>query len=706
MISTVEFYNNLLVRINREHEAAGEQEGNNKENILTKIMIDDLSSGNNQALRGVNVISRYANASIKCQINGYFFDEIEHNVILYITYFNASNFPYRVLSTELSSKLGALNNFVQKIISNPDYMFNIIQEDNPYYSLLYDIVHSYKDIDYFSYVFLTNGNVGEIKLPSYKVAGKKVDITVYDIERYRRFNEGQKISSIDADLNILGKPIRCASVSCNDDTYDTYCCILPGETIYRLFDSYHYQLLNSNVRTFLQLRGKVNKGIFETIQSNPEYFLAYNNGLSTTASEVCLNAGGDIVKIKDFQIVNGGQTSASIYNAKENKHLDISKISVMAKITVIKDEANYDEIVKSISRYANTQNVVKFSDFSSNDKYNKILASISRTTYTPSFGTKLQTKWYYENIAGSYNNERSDCASTTAFDKEYPKSQYFSKTDMASYELSYQGYPADACKGAQDAYKVFVMNLPDLKEPNKEDFKNLVAKKILYDGVLKIITEEIGGQGKAAIARYVVAYFSTIICQNRFNLKTVWEKQCLTNVMIDDLKYLVIQMHSIIKKKAEQNQKSIEMYCRTPSSWETIKKMRFAVNNSSLYATGELIEPILTTKAIPDSLVAFVLSVVSEGTWMDMSLHTNLINDDEKGQFSNMCKTMAKIKKEDITEKQAAYALKIVYKFYNVGYRFSNPIANEIEEKKDMIEKVISKKTQQYSRAKYYTMAK
>lgn len=703
MTSTEEFYNALMVRIDRELENQSTLDGDNKENITTKIMIEDLSSGNNPAVRGAQEIDRYANASMDAKINGFYLDESEHSVVVYITAFNASSQPYRLSSNEFNTSLGKLNNFIQKVARDPGNMFEIIHEDSPFYELLYYISHDFKSIDNFYYVLLTNGNVGELKLPTYQVSGKKVDVSVFDIERYRRFMQGQKVFSIDADTNILGKPIPCSYTPSGRDVYDTYCCILPGDVIYRLFDTYHYQLLNSNIRMYLQLKGNINKGIMETIERNPEYFLAYNNGISATASEVIIDSDSCIKEIKNFQIVNGGQTSVSIYNAKAKKSYDVSAVNVMAKITVVKDESNYDSIVKNISRYANTQNPIKFSDFSSNDSYNKKLAELSRSIYSPAIGSKLQTKWYYENIVGSYNNERSDSSSTSLFDKEYPKSQFFSKTDMAAYELSYQGFPAEACKGAQDAYKIFVLNLPDLKEPTEEDFRNLISKKILYDKVISIIGEEVGGQGKAAMARYVVAYFSNVICNNKFELNKVWEAQGLSNEVVFDLRDLVKQMTKVLRENANQILKGVEMYCRMPSTWEAIKKMDFKVEQKEKYSNGVALNPVLSVKAVSGELAAFAISI-TERTWAELAVNTVMIKD-EKRKDSGMCKTMIGIKPETLSEKQLAYALRIVYRFYKVGYNFSDSMSSQIAKFENELAIIDKKTLANYSTSKYYVQA-
>jgi hypothetical protein len=102
----------------------------------------------------------------------------------------------------------------------------------------------------------------------------------------------------------------------------------------------------------LQLKGAVNRGIRETLIHLPERFLAYNNGISATASKVELrDLGGvsGIRRIHDFQIVNGGQTTASIHSSLMKKESDLTKVFVQMKLTVVEPQ-HLQEVVPEISR--------------------------------------------------------------------------------------------------------------------------------------------------------------------------------------------------------------------------------------------------------------------------------------------------------------------------------------------------------------------
>ena len=71
-------------------------------------------------------------------------------------------------------------------------------------------------------------------------------------------------------------------------------------------------------------------------------FLAYNNGIAATADHIELDRTGHYIKsISNLQIVNGGQTTASIYYTAKKDKADISGIFVQAKVSVISDKESF-----------------------------------------------------------------------------------------------------------------------------------------------------------------------------------------------------------------------------------------------------------------------------------------------------------------------------------------------------------------------------
>lgn len=206
---------------------------------------------------------------------------------------------------------------------------------------------------------------------------------------YRCFSSGKMRETIEINFkNQTEGRIPCI-FSSPSTYYDAYLAIIPGSILAAIYEEYGSRLLEKNVRSFLQVKGSVNKGIRDTLRNEPEMFLAYNNGISVTAESVTVEKddNGDkyITKIRDMQIVNGGQTTASIYNlTKEKDYYDrLEKVYVQMKISVVHSEEKMDEIINRISECANTQNKIQVAGFSANDPFNRRLEELSRITWTP-----------------------------------------------------------------------------------------------------------------------------------------------------------------------------------------------------------------------------------------------------------------------------------------------------------------------------------
>src|SRR5690606_25821405 len=153
-----------------------------------------------------------------------------------------------------------------------------------------------------------------------------------------------------------------------------------------IYDLYGGRLLEQNVRTFLQATRGVNKGIRKTILEEPQMFFAYNNGISATAASANLEKIGDQVLLKrldNLQIVNGGQTTASIFNVmKRDNAANLEKVRVQMKLSVVKEDL-VDMIVPKISLYANSQNKVSDADFFSNHPFHRRIEKFSRNVWAP-----------------------------------------------------------------------------------------------------------------------------------------------------------------------------------------------------------------------------------------------------------------------------------------------------------------------------------
>ncbi|WP_234911303.1 AIPR family protein, partial [Vibrio anguillarum] len=134
----------------------------------------------------------------------------------------------------------------------------------------------------------------------------------------------------------FGGGIPILKASGGSDALESYLAVIPGKQLAEIYDKWGPRLLEANVRSFLQVRGKVNKGIRDTIRDEPHMFFSYNNGLSATADNIEIDktdSGYQLVSVNNLQIVNGGQTTASLYAASKALKEQIQQVFVQMKLT-------------------------------------------------------------------------------------------------------------------------------------------------------------------------------------------------------------------------------------------------------------------------------------------------------------------------------------------------------------------------------------
>ena len=266
--------------------------------------------------------------------------------------------------------------------------------------------------------------------------GIPVTYSVWDLGRLHRYvTSGHEREDYVVNLEEFGGPLVALPAHMEHADYESYLAVFPGRQLARIYDRWGSRLLEQNVRVFLQARVKVNRGIRNTIANNPEMFFAYNNGITATAASLETVRSPDgllLTGMRNFQIVNGGQTTASIHAALRNKDADLDRVFVQMKLSVV-DSDRAMEVVPKISEYANSQNRVSASDFFSNHPFHVRIEEFSRRLYAPSKdGSFRESKWFYERARGQYQDERSrrTQAGRKKFDLEYPRTQLLLKDGL------------------------------------------------------------------------------------------------------------------------------------------------------------------------------------------------------------------------------------------------------------------------------------
>jgi hypothetical protein len=336
--------------------------------------------------------------------------------------------------------------------------------------------------------------------------------------------------------------------------------------------------LEKNVRTFLQFKGKVNKGIRKTLREQPDMFFSYNNGISTTASDIEVKeeeGSSYITRLFDWQIVNGGQTTAAIAASLNDRTVDLTKVFVPMKVSVIRDLEHEEEIVKAISTSANSQTSIKNSDFSANEPYLIDLEKYSRSEWVPNGKNKPYCKWYFERTRGQYLDQLAQLNgyNEKSFKKEYPKKQKITKTDIAKYEFSWNQRPYDVCRGSEKNYALFVTEIKREKPTITADyFKKVVAKGILFNTIDAMVKSKGLGGYKANMNAYIMASLS-FLSNHNLDLTYIWENQKVQQPIKDKIAVLITLVWGhLTNATVSGNQSSnIGEWTKRPECWNRLK---------------------------------------------------------------------------------------------------------------------------------------
>lgn len=400
-----------------------------------------------------------------------------------------------------------------------------------------------------------------------------------DLTRLHRLaRRGAERDPVSVDLTeIVPGGLPCIKAPQANDAYECYLAAVPGALLYELYEEHGARVLQLNVRSFLQVKGAVNKGIRETLLSEPSMFLPYNNGIAATAEQVVLGRNGSgtpvILSIYGIQIVNGGQTMASIHRAHKFDRRPIEDVYVQAKISVVtnKRELEFDELVGKISLYSNSQNKVNTADFSANDPLHVELDKLARETWVPG----EQSQWFYERARGSYQVMKARLATTPSrkreFEIRWPQSQVFTKTDLAKYLAIWDQLPHVAGKGGQKCFVEYMTLLrernPKKWKPDTTFLKDLVAKAIVIRRMEKIARDE----GFPAYRANVVAYTTALLSERSrraFNLAGVWSRQATSPELDGVLKDWSHTVFDEIRESA--GERNVTEWAKKEACWEHV----------------------------------------------------------------------------------------------------------------------------------------
>jgi hypothetical protein len=515
----------------------------------------------------------------KLRLSGYAISEDGDQVDLFISLYEGADELTPVSDTETKTAAEQCLRFVAACAERK--LSAKLDSSNDAYPLVLNIQEGYGQIDQIRIYVLTDRQAKSKNFAVREVQGKTIKLEVMDIERlHRHWSEGKPRDELTVDFTqVCGGALPCVYVPGETSDYDYALTVIPGEALRFIYEKYGARLLEANVRSFLSVTGKVNRGIKDTLRTAPDRFMAYNNGIVLVADELFLGSTADggpgILWMRGMQIVNGGQTTASLYfSKKKDSSIDLSQVRVPAKVIVLRssDSVQEEALISDISRFANSQNAVKLSDLSANKPFHVELEKLALSTYcSDGIG-----RWFYERAAGSYNTMLARDGSTPAKLKQLkdaiPTSRKITKTDLAKYLNTWDQKPHDVSFGSQKNFERFMEALTPAEGqeaaplPDVPTWKRMVAKAILFKETQKIVRPLVPAF-QANVTVYTVALIANRLGR-RIDLDRVWNAQAVSGELKQQIRAWAEEVNRVLLASA--NGKMVSEWAKKAACWQAV----------------------------------------------------------------------------------------------------------------------------------------
>ena len=473
-----------------------------------------------------------------------------------------------------------------------------IDPTHPVRDLVATIRSSWHDLDRLRVFVITDGRTKTKRFSNKEVHHKNVAVEAMDMERLFRHTERKPREELALSLvQTIGRPLPCVHVPDPDADYEYALTAIPGQILRDLYLRFGSRLLEANVRTFLGARRAVNKGIVETLRREPEHFLAFNNGLVIVCDEAAFERTKDgsigLSFLKGLQIVNGGQTTSSIYFAsRDDRTIDLSHVMVPTKIVILKgsDDEARERLISSVSRFANSQSAIRMSDLSANRPFHIQLEKLANETWCPDGATR----WFYERAAGAYNvmmlREGTTPARRRRLKEMTPPKRKLTKNNIAKYHEAWRGKPNQVALAGEKNFAAFMAALDEdstiVPDPlNAPWYRAMIAKVILFKAIESMIktkeAKKTFRQGWINIATYVVAVVSDRL-GDRLDLEQIWRRQGISSDLRDLLWDWALLVNSEFNRIAPGQQFS--EVAKRAETWNKIREVEYPA------PTGKIIE--------------------------------------------------------------------------------------------------------------------
>lgn len=516
------------------------------------------------------------------RLSGYAVSEDATELDLFVSLYQGTDEIVSVPDSETTKAAEQCLKFLTESVTGS--LAQEIDEGEDAWVLISTIRECYSHLEQIRIFVLTDRVAKSRNFRTREVSGKTVKLEVMDIERlYRHWSEGKPRDELIVKFDeVCGAPLPCVWVPGDMAGYDYALTAVPGQALQFIYEKYGQRLLEANVRSFLSVAGKVNRGIRDTLKEDPERFMAYNNGIVIVADEAQIvnspEGGPALLWLKGMQIVNGGQTTASIYfTKKRSPDTDLRRVRVPAKIIVLRsnDPKTEEALISDISKFANSQTAVKQSDLAANKPFHVEVEKLSLATYCPD-GVG---RWFYERAAGSYNvmlaREGSTPAKLRQLKLAIPTSRRVTKTDLAKYLTAWDQKPHIVSLGSQKNFDRFMADISSRSGealPDPAEYKRMIARAIIFRKTHTLVRPLFLAY-QANVAAYLVAVLAKRL-GNRIDLEKIWQNQDISVQLRQQLQTWATEVHNVLQASAQG--RMVSEWAKKTECWDAVREAGYS----------------------------------------------------------------------------------------------------------------------------------
>lgn len=506
---------------------------------------------------------------------------------LFISLFDQADEPANLIQTDINRLLKKLKRFVEFALEKN--IFTFFEPGSGPFNVATTLKSAWikQAKPNLKFYVISNRPISKriTDIENIEIQGSNIEVVVWDLNRFLQMElSGREREDIEIDLS--NTPLKALmATTANEGALKSALVVMPASVLIGIYGKWGGRLLEQNVRSFLSTKNSVNKGMRETISSAPDKFFAFNNGITGTAEDATFESKSDglyLTNLKNFQIVNGGQTTATLYSTAIKDNLDMSNIAVQMKLSIVSPE-KANELVPFISKFANSQTKVNDSDLFSNHPFHQRFEEFSRRiSAPPKPGAVAGSFWFYERARGQYVNEQAYKTDTEKkkFQALNPRDQMLTKTELAKYLNTFEMLPNIVSKGAQFSFSEFakrVTNSWDQSDSNISEgfFRSLIAMTIMFKRLEKLVQakkEEWFIVSRANVVTYTLSLLSYMAKQSdrAIDFESIWKKQSLPISAENAILKLSKRVNDLLR---DENRQIMELssYAKSEAFWTVVK---------------------------------------------------------------------------------------------------------------------------------------